>query len=208
MPCLKVLLAPGKQCVVVLGQGPGSQQLSLLPSWAMRCTGSWVQAGGQGHSAGRNFSNCLGSSCCQGSLGTHWETWGSGNGLQVWLISLCTSGVLPVWGGFSIPATAAPFAFIHVVSYVRVFFLRHYNWQMWICCTFLVPIRDIALGWGSNAIPRTGCMGWAHLPPWWASVVVPLVLHWPTTGLSCCVLLLWVSFHCPPAVFLVNGLPC
>lgn len=27
-----------------------------------------------------------------------------------------------MWGGFSIPAMAAPFAFIHVVSYVGVFF--------------------------------------------------------------------------------------
>lgn len=117
-----------------------------------------------------------------------------------------------MWGGFSVPAMAAPFAFIHMVSYVVVFFI-FFPASLQLADVDLlhfphVPIRDIALGWGSNAIPRTGCMGWAHLPPWWASVVVPLVLHWPTTGLSRCVLLLWVSFHCPPAVFLVNGLPC
>ena len=28
-----------------------------------------------------------------------------------------------------------------------------------------VPIRDIPSGWGSDAVPGTGCMGWAHLPP-------------------------------------------
>lgn len=159
MPCLKVLLAPGKQCVVVLGQGPGSQQLSLLPCWAMRCTGSWVQAGGQGHSAGRNFSNCLGSSCCQGSLGTHWETRGSGNGLQVWLISLCTSGVLPVWGGFSIPAMAAPFAFIHVVSYVRVFSCVTTTGR----CGFaaLSSCPSVTSPWVGGAMQSPGLAAWA-----------------------------------------------
>ena len=57
---------------------------------------------------------------------------------------------------------AAPFAFIHVASYIFFFLLHYYNWQVWICClcAFLMCPSTMSPRAG-GAMRSPGPVAWA-----------------------------------------------
>lgn len=132
MSCLKVLLALGKHCVVVLGQVPGSQQLSPLPFWGLRCTGSRGQAGVQGTAQAGVLVTLLRVLLLPGQLrGLQGDT---GLGKQApGAVDLPLHLLTPSCGGRIFCSCNGCICF-YPHGFLLFFLLCHCNWQTWICC--------------------------------------------------------------------------
>lgn len=122
---------------MVLGHGPGSQQLSQLP-FCPEMHRSW----GQGYGAGRSFSDSAEVLLLPAQFG------GSADVPQVKQTSLCTSPAL-MQGGFSAPAVAALFAFPPMASHgASSPSLQPAEVDLLLPCFPCVPLCAVSLSWG------------------------------------------------------------